>query len=172
MLWGGCDQLVTPRALGPLHDIGRQTGGDPRGSAHRRRDPGADLRRLSRRARTGPVRRRHVVVVEDVHWADEATLDWLAFLVGGWTAAALLVLTYRDDEVGAEHPLRRVLASLPAAVSQRVPVAALSEDCVLRQARLAGGTPTRSIDWPVATRCWSPSCSRPTPRWSRPRCRT
>ena len=27
VLWGACDRLVTPRALGPLHDIGRQTGG-------------------------------------------------------------------------------------------------------------------------------------------------
>ncbi|GAA4204638.1 ATP-binding protein [Microbispora amethystogenes] len=27
VLWGGCDRLITPRALGPLHDIGRQTGG-------------------------------------------------------------------------------------------------------------------------------------------------
>src|SRR6478609_3755663 len=27
VLWGACDRLVTPRALGPLHDMGRQTGG-------------------------------------------------------------------------------------------------------------------------------------------------
>ncbi|MEV6494878.1 AAA family ATPase, partial [Actinoplanes sp. NPDC051633] len=27
VLWGGCDPLLTPRALGPLHDIARQAGG-------------------------------------------------------------------------------------------------------------------------------------------------
>ncbi len=77
--------------------------------------------------------------MEDVHWADEATLDWLAFLARRMERLpALLVVTYRDDEVGPEHPLRRVLASLPAAVSQRVPVAALSENCVLRAGPAAG----------------------------------
>ena len=63
-----------------------------------------------------------VVVVEDAHWADEATLDWLSFL-GRRIARipALLVVTYRDDEVGTDHPLRRTLAALPSAVTSQVP---------------------------------------------------
>ena len=54
-------------------------------------------------------RRPIVAVFEDVHWADEATLDLLRFL-GRRIArtAALLVLTYRDDELGPRHPLRTV----------------------------------------------------------------
>ena len=53
-------------------------------------------------------------MIEDAHWADEATLDLLKFL-GRRIAAtrALLVVTYRDDEVGPAHPLRLVLGDLP-----------------------------------------------------------
>ena len=45
-----------------------------------------------------------VAVVEDAHWADEATLDLLVF-VGRRVAAtpAMVVVTYRDDEVGPGH---------------------------------------------------------------------
>ncbi len=80
-----------------------------------------------------------MVVVEDAHWMDEATLDWLAFL-GRRTdrLSVLLVVTDRDDEMGPEHPLRGVLGSLPAARSRRVVVPELSRECVLEQARLAG----------------------------------
>ena len=55
-------------------------------------------------------RRPTVLVVEDVHWADEATLDVLRY-VGRRIAdlPAVLLLTYRDDEIGRDHPLRRVL---------------------------------------------------------------
>ena len=78
-------------------------------------------------------------MVEDAHWADEATLDWLAF-IGRRTdrLSVLLVVTYRDDEVGPEHPLRRVLASMPAATTTRVAVRPLSRHCVREQARRAG----------------------------------
>jgi len=54
-----------------------------------------------------------VVVIEDVHWADEATIDLLSF-VGRRLGrmSALLLATYRDDEVGDDHPLRVVLGNL------------------------------------------------------------
>ena len=56
----------------------------------------------------GPV----LLVVEDAHWADEATLDWLTQLGRRITGLpCLLVVTFRDDEVGPEHPLRRTLAA-------------------------------------------------------------
>ena len=111
-LLGACDPLLTPRALGPLHDIARQTGG-----------------RLAELLAAGGPReavfaafldelhlggRPRVVVVEDAHWADEATLDLLVFLGRRMERTrALLLVTYRDDEVGAEHPLRGVLGTLP-----------------------------------------------------------
>ena len=58
-----------------------------------------------------------VLLVEDLHWADEATLDLLAFVarrIGDLPAA--VVLTYRDDEVGRASPLRRLLGAAPSAV--------------------------------------------------------
>jgi len=142
VLWGGCDRLITPRALGPLHDIGRQTRGvlADRLSAGAAREEifAAFLDELS-----GPPQRpRPVVVVEDAHWADEATLDWLV-----WSGrrigrmSALFVLTYRDDEVGAEHPLRGALATLPSAIVRRVSLSPLSPACVTEQAHRAGRDP-------------------------------
>ncbi len=153
VLWGACDRLVTPRALGPLHDIGHQLGGrlaaQLRAAAPQEEIFAAFLDALGPSA----TRPRQVVVVEDAHWADEATLDWLAFLgrrIG--RLSALLFVTYRSDEVGPDHPLRGVLAALPHAVVRRVPIEPLSAQCVDEQAlrtgrdgesiyRLAGGNP-------------------------------
>jgi DNA-binding CsgD family transcriptional regulator/tetratricopeptide (TPR) repeat protein len=140
VLWGACDRLVTPRALGPLHDIGHQLGGrlasQLRAGAPQEEIFTAFLDELSvRRSRPQQV----VVVVEDAHWADEATLDWLAFLGRRIDRlSALLFVTYRSDEVGPDHPLRGVLAALPNAVVRRVPIEPLSQHCVSEQARLAG----------------------------------
>jgi len=142
VLWGACDHLVTPRALGPLHDIGRSTGGALAKQLESGGNPedvfAAFLDELADREQ----RLLPVVVVEDVHWADEATLDWLTF-VGRRVSRlpTLLVVTYRDDEVGPEHPLRRVLAALPADVVGRVPLEPLSEDRVVQEAEHAGRDP-------------------------------
>ncbi len=79
------------------------------------------------RQRSAPV----VAVFEDVHWADEATLDLIKFL-GRRIARlpALIVLTYRDDEVGPRHPLRSVLGDLPRASTSRIHLEQLSESAV------------------------------------------
>ena len=54
-----------------------------------------------------------VFVLEDVHWADEATLDVLTLLARRIeTVPALVVSSYRDDELDAGHPLRLVLGEL------------------------------------------------------------
>jgi DNA-binding CsgD family transcriptional regulator/tetratricopeptide (TPR) repeat protein len=118
-LLGACDPLLTPRALGPLHDIARQTGGrlaellasgGPREAVF-----DAFLDQLT------PPPPRQVVVVEDAHWADEATLDLLVFLGRRMErTSALLVVSYRDDELGPDHPLRGVLGALPQGVVRRV----------------------------------------------------
>jgi predicted ATPase len=48
--------------------------------------------------------------VEDVHWADEATVDTLRFLVRRIAQLpVVLLLTYRDDELSREHPLTQLL---------------------------------------------------------------
>jgi len=54
-----------------------------------------------------------VLVVEDLHWADQSTRDLLGFLVRGLRRPGLLlVLTYRTDELHRRHPLRPFLAEL------------------------------------------------------------
>jgi DNA-binding CsgD family transcriptional regulator len=136
-LLGACDPLLTPRALGPLHDIARQTGGRLAallGSGGPREAVFASF--LDALAQPP---RRQVVVVEDVHWADEATLDLLMFLGRRLERApAMLIVTYRDDEVGTDHPLRGVLGALPQGVVQRVKLEPLSEAAVAELARRAG----------------------------------
>ena len=126
VLAGACDPVVTPRPLGPIVDIARVVGGDL-----------ADL--LERGSGTGPVldallracagHQPAVVVLEDLHWADEATLDFLCVL-GRRVAAlrTLVVATYRDDDLGGEHPLRAAIGNLPSGpVVQRLPLSPLSE---------------------------------------------
>jgi hypothetical protein len=83
------------------------------------------LEELGRRA---PV----VAVLEDLHWADAATLDLVKFLGRRIRQApALLVLTYRDDELGPRHPLRLVLGDLAtSATLRRVPLPPLSAAAV------------------------------------------
>jgi len=136
-LAGGCDPLLTPRALGPLHYIARQTGGrlaellasgEPREAVF-----AAFLDELVQSPR------RQVVVVEDAHWADEATLDLLVFLERRLERTrALLIVTYRDDELGADHPLRGVLGVLPHGVVHRVRLRPLSGAAVAQLAQRAG----------------------------------
>src|SRR5215831_15513004 len=76
-LWGACDGLLTPRPLGPLFDIGAQLDSELadlcRRGAPRDRLFAAFLAELDSPAAFT------VAVIEDVHWADEATIDLLSF---------------------------------------------------------------------------------------------
>jgi DNA-binding CsgD family transcriptional regulator/tetratricopeptide (TPR) repeat protein len=63
---------------------------------------------LHRLAERGPV----LLVVEDLHWADQSTRELLGFLVRNLRAGVALVLTYRSDELHRRHPLRPFLAEL------------------------------------------------------------
>jgi predicted ATPase len=79
-LWGACEALFTPRPLGPLYDIATQAGGSLSTLMGRDTQRGALFSALLDELRQSPL--PTVVVVEDVHWADEATLDLLKFLDG------------------------------------------------------------------------------------------
>ena len=110
-LVGACDPLLTPRALGPLHDLGRQTGGRLAGllaaGSPREQLFAALLDELDHG------RRAQVVVVEDAHWADEATLDLLVFLGRRVERTrALLIVTYRGG--GSPRPSTRPSSSPPS----------------------------------------------------------
>lgn len=136
-LYGACDPLLTPRALGPLHDLGREVGGRLAdllaAGSPREQLFAALLDELDQRSR------RQVVVIEDAHWADEATLDLLLFLgrrIGRTTT--LLIVTFRDDELGVDHPLRAVVGRLPPEVVWRARPEPLSEAAVAQLAARAG----------------------------------
>jgi DNA-binding CsgD family transcriptional regulator len=134
VVWGACEALFTPRPLGPLHDIAPVIGGD----LVRLLDGGTDRTTLLSSLLTELGSTPTVAVFEDVHWADEATLDALKY-VGRRIERepCLLVLTYRDDEVGAQHPLRLLLGDLPSRTTTRVTLAPLSEDAVATLAERA-----------------------------------
>jgi predicted ATPase len=136
--WGACDGLFTPRPLGPMFDLAGQLGGKLlelcRADAAREELFGALLRQV------GEPGVLDVVVVEDVHWADEATVDLLRFLGRRIRdAAVLLIATYRDDGLAADDPLRVALGDLATQRStRRIGLAPLSADAVRVLAADAG----------------------------------
>src|SRR5439155_3399250 len=116
ILWGGCDPLFTPRPLGPLLAVAEDAGGELEELVASGVMPHEVVAALVRDLRArGPT----IFVLEDVHWADEATLDVLRLLARRVdTVPALVVASYRDDELDRRHPLRIVLGEL--ATSQTV----------------------------------------------------
>jgi DNA-binding CsgD family transcriptional regulator len=128
MLWGTCDAHFTPRPLGPLHDMATQL----HGPVPRLLAAGGDRSAVFAAVLTELSARPTIGVFEDVHWADEATLDLLGFLGRRIVrTSTLLVLTYRDDELSPRHPLRIVLGELAASTTtSRVVLSPLSEDAV------------------------------------------
>ncbi len=111
VLVGACDPLATPRPLGPLVDIARRLGGgldELLGS-----DPGGPALFHSVLNQLSSAPGTTLVVFEDAHWADQATLDLLRFLGRRLRdRRVFLLVTYRDDELGRHHPLRVLLGDL------------------------------------------------------------
>lgn len=138
--WGACDALGTPHPLAPLHDVARSHDVGFR-SLLRAAGNRADLFEavLEELVRADPP---ILFVIEDAHWADDATLDLLKFLGRRIDrAACVLAVSYRDDEVNAGHPLRCVLGELPASLVTRVELAPLSVGAVETLARRALRSP-------------------------------
>ena len=111
--YGSCENLAAPAPLGPFLDVGLV----------------ADE---TRAVAAAALVRGGTIVLEDVHWADGASLDVLRVLgrrVDG--SDAFVVATYRDDEVTGDHPLRVVLGELASSRGVvRVSVPRLSLDAV------------------------------------------
>ena len=128
ILQGGCDSLSTPRPLGPLHDIALQTKGSLASALEAESNQNAIfsacLNELQQRAT--------ILVIEDIHWADEATLDLLKYLGRRIRqTVSLIILTYRDDEIGVDHPLRLLLGDLASTPAlHRIPLSPLSRNAV------------------------------------------
>lgn len=156
VLWGASDGQFTPRPLGPVLDIAAQAGGE----LARLAADGTPREALFTAARAeltgdvcagGPLT---VAVFEDVHWADEATLDLLRFLGRRLRdARSLLVVTYRDQGTPTNDSLRIALGDLSSQRgTRRIAVPPLTRSAVDALAagsavsgeelyRLTGGNP-------------------------------
>ncbi|HXO73703.1 MAG TPA: AAA family ATPase [Puia sp.] len=134
---GSCDALFTPRPLAPLYDIIWQIRGDSWDNTGNREDRAELFNRFfheisSQKGLT-------IIVFEDIHWADEATLDFIKFLARRiMRLHCLFVLTYRDDEIHARHPLRNVLGQLPPDSFTRIQLTPLSRPAVEKLAEEKG----------------------------------
>jgi predicted ATPase len=103
VLLSSCDDLMAPRTLGPLRDAALDSGGPLEAALTEGRPvDGVYTAVLSELTATPPT----ALVVEDVHWADDATIDVLGYVARRIEPVpAVLVLTFRDDELGPSHPL-------------------------------------------------------------------
>ena len=134
---GICDALFTPRPLAPLYDVLLQLGKDiPAGNidtTNRTAFFTNFLQGLSDR------RKVNVIVFEDIHWADEATLDFIKFLARRISQfKCLFVLTYRDTEIHFSHALRNIMGQLNPDSFTRIGLLPLSKQAVEKMAEERG----------------------------------
>jgi DNA-binding CsgD family transcriptional regulator/tetratricopeptide (TPR) repeat protein len=137
LLWGGCDPLATPPPLGPFVDVTGELGGAAAELVTRGARPYEVARALLDDLAGHP---GAVVVLEDLHWADDGTIDALAYLARRvQQVPALVIATYRDDELEAAHPLRSMLGRLATTAGiERQYVQPLSRAAVQALARRSG----------------------------------
>ena len=133
-LYGACDPLGVPRPLGPIHDVARAATGPLAGAL----ESGAREPVLDALLETLGARRPTAIVVEDVHWADDATLDLLTLLARRLPAArGCLILTCRSDALAERPDVRRALGALPRTALDRIEPAPFSAPAVESLARHA-----------------------------------
>ena len=101
VLRSGCDPLATPRPLGPFRDLAADLGPLVTDGL---------LSDVCEAVYAALCATPSVLVVEDVHWIDAASVEVLRFVARRLEAmSCAIVLTYRDDEVGPQHPARPLL---------------------------------------------------------------
>ncbi len=129
LLWGTCDDLAIPRPLGAFRDLGGTVSPALEDAVSSGAGPHEIQSLLLAELEAPP--RPTVLVLEDVHWADEATLDVITVLgrrIEG--LPALLVLTFRGGEAAAGHPLHAALGAAHAGASIFLELSALSPAAV------------------------------------------
>jgi DNA-binding SARP family transcriptional activator/tetratricopeptide (TPR) repeat protein len=131
---GGCDDLLAPRGLAPFRDMAE---GLPDLAAALSGDVFPALLRFV-------AARPTAVVIEDVHWADDVTLDAIRYLSRRITdVPAILLLTFRSEDIDVAHPLRGILGGLPSSYLRRLELPPLSVEAVRR---LAGVDDTEAAE--------------------------
>ncbi len=138
-LVGGCEPLSVPVPLAPLRELAAAAGAPslPELSGHDRFALAVSLLDVIRAG--GPA----VVVVEDLHWADPATLDVIRLLVRRVEEAQIVVvLTYRDEELGANPQVAMLIGDLATSRAlRRLVLPPLSESAIGELAQAAGLDP-------------------------------
>jgi DNA-binding CsgD family transcriptional regulator len=139
MLVGICDDLAIPRPLGAFRDLADDLSAPLREALWDGRPPGEFAALLVRELRgaTGPTG----LVVEDVHWADQATTDTLTVVARRLPELpVVMLLTMRPGELEPDHPLRSALDAMQRATMLHIELAPLSRAAV---AQLAGDAADR-----------------------------
>jgi ATP/maltotriose-dependent transcriptional regulator MalT len=156
---GACDDLLSTRAFAPFRDIARGQSrlGRALGAGA---DPSEVLDAILEEL-DDPLR-AVVFVIEDLQWADDATLDALVVVARRIERLpAMLVATFRDEEVDRTHPLRRVLGALGVAGVERITLGPLSRDALAELVgrdddradelfRVTGGNPFYALELAAA----------------------
>jgi DNA-binding CsgD family transcriptional regulator len=126
-LWGACEALFTPRPLGPLYDIADHLPSTIRTALEGDAQRATLFATVLEELRSQPT----ALVIEDLHWADEATLDFITYLARRIVQTkTVLLLTYRDEELGRDHPLRLVMGDFPTRAVTRLRLLPLSMGAV------------------------------------------
>ncbi len=137
VLTGGCDSLFTPRPLGPLFDISGDFSPEfqriLKSNSNRSALFNSFLAELKEKKQTT------ILIFEDVHWADEATLDLIKYFSRRvFMVNCLFILTYRDDEINLDHRLRAILGEIPPQYQTRLKIQRLSVDAVKELSKNTG----------------------------------
>ena len=134
LLLGICDDLTTPRPLGPFRDIADQLPEPITSQLSNGATPGEFATLLVRELRHAGC--PTILVIEDVHWIDQATIDVLTVI--GRRAAELpvvLVVTLRPGELAPDDPVRGAISAIRRSTTLHLELAPLSHAAV---AQLAG----------------------------------
>ncbi len=129
VLTGACDSLLTPRPLGPIYDIAPFLSDDFRNTLKKEEDR-SELFSLLLEEIIG-IKESKIFVIEDIHWADEATLDFIKFFTRRIEQVnCLMLITYRDDEISPNHPIRSIYGEIPSHLSRKLKLNRLSIESV------------------------------------------
>ncbi|HEY5773645.1 MAG TPA: AAA family ATPase, partial [Chitinophagaceae bacterium] len=134
---GTCDALFTPRPLAPLYDIFLQI----QNKLPEQNDDHTDRTAFFTQFLHALNKQNEIslIVFEDIHWADEATLDFIKFLARRITQLrCLFILTFRDNEIHSRHPLRNILGQLNPDSFTRMQLLPLSRQAVEKMAEEKG----------------------------------
>jgi DNA-binding CsgD family transcriptional regulator len=144
VLRGFCDDLGIAEPLGVLRDLAREAEVDlPEDPG----TPGERLRAFTRVFEGFSIPTAStVIVVEDVHWADDATVDFLRFLVRRIAGTRImLILTARTDETRGRGNVRRIMGDAVSRDAGRLHLGPLTRKTVTRLAEKAGLDPEQLI---------------------------